>query len=187
MPAMTDNTPDQSDTEGRGDALVRNLGLMRERADAYYRRGLQTFDAGDIHNAILDLSEAIYYDRGYAEYYSTRGLFYATNMQVDEARLDLNYALKLSKRQWLAHYVLGTLDFEDGNYQSAIKHFDEAQRFSLHRPEIWYHRAVAHYKAGNVQKAGEDMHRAVQLFPADDKRRKDAQAWLKEIKANSGK
>lgn len=55
---------------------ARRLGLTHATAEAYYHRGLLAYRNRDLENAILDLSEAIYYDRRYAEYYATRGLFY---------------------------------------------------------------------------------------------------------------
>src|SRR5258708_36262724 len=105
-------------------------------------------------------------------------------MQSDKARLDLEYALTLNKRQWLAHYALGLLDYQEHDFSSAITHFDQAHQLSIHRPEIFYYRAVAHYQAGDDKKAVEDMHRAIQLFRPGDKRRKDAEAWLKEFQAS---
>src|SRR5260221_7628811 len=88
------------------EAVARRLGLTRSDADAYYRRGLQSFEDGDFEHAILDLTEAIFYDSRHAEYYSTLGLFYLQDNHPPEAETVLNYALKLDKRQCLAHYTL---------------------------------------------------------------------------------
>src|SRR5215475_5991092 len=118
----------------RREDAARRLGLTRDQADAYYRRGLQSHESGDLENAILDLNEAIYYDRGYAEYYSTRGMFHIEEEDIEAAELDLNYALKLSKRQWLAHYGLGIIAFDNGEYEDAAKHFTEASVIRRDRP-----------------------------------------------------
>src|SRR5689334_21300509 len=112
---MTDENPQDSKE------VARRLGLTRSNAIAYYQRGLKSFEDGDLENAILDLSEAIYLDEGHAEYYSTRGLFHIENGHPEEAMVDLEYALKLSKRQWLAHYALAIIDHNDGDYEAAIK------------------------------------------------------------------
>ncbi len=164
------------------EAVARRLGLTRSDADAYYRRGLQSFEDGDFENAILDLSEAIFYDSRHAEYYSTRGLFYLQDNQTPEAETDLNYALKLDKRQWLAHYALGMKDFTAGDHEAALKHFSDAAAIKPNRPEIFYYRAMTQNKLGDDVQALGDMERAEQLFPAADKRRKDATAWVKELK-----
>src|SRR5258708_13008765 len=97
------------------EAVARRLGLTRSDADAYYGRGLKSFEDGDFENVILDLSEAIFYDSRHAEYYSTRGLFYLQDNQTPEAETDLNYALKLDKRQWLAHSPFGMKNFPAGH------------------------------------------------------------------------
>jgi tetratricopeptide (TPR) repeat protein len=167
------------------EGVARRLGLTRSDADAYYRRGLQSFEDGDLENAILDLSESIHYDGGHAEYYSTRGLFYVQDNQTPEAETDLNYALKLDKRQWLAHYALGILDFTAGDYEAAVKHFSDAGAIRPNRPEIWYYRAMTEHNLGDDVQAQGDMEKAEQLFPTSDKRRKDATAWVRELKKNA--
>src|SRR5260221_13310591 len=140
--------------------IARRLGLTRAEAIAYYRRGLQAFEDGDLENAILDLSEAIYYDRGHAEYYSTRGLFYVESKQYAEAQVDLDYALKLSRRQWLAHYALGMMDYTNKDYESAEKDFTAAAAIRSDRPEIWYYLAVTRHELGNDMQAAQDMEHA---------------------------
>jgi len=167
------------------EGVARRFGLTRDQGDAYYRRGLQVHESGDLENAIIDLSEAIHYDRGYAEYYSTRGLFHIEDENIEAAEIDLNYALKLSKRQWLAHYGLGIIAFNNGDYDEATKHFTEASVIRADRPEVWYYRAIAEHNQGDDALAIADMERAEQLFPKDDKRRRDATAWVKELKKNA--
>jgi len=169
----------------RREDVARRLGLTRDQADAYYRRGLQAYESGDLENAILDLSEAIHYDRGYAEYYSTRGLFHIDDQNTEDAELDLNYALKLSKRQWLAHYGLGIIAFNNGDYDEAAKQFTEASVIRPERPEVWYYRSITEHNQGDDALSIADMERAEQLFPKDDKRRRDANAWVKELRKNA--
>ena len=168
------------------EGVARRLGLTRSQGVAYYRRGLQAFEDGDFENAILDLSEAIHYDRGHAEYYSTRGLFYVEARQFEDAQVDLEYALKLNKRQWLAHYALGMMDFTNQDYEAAASHFAQASAIRPERPEVWYYRAVTDHNLGNDIQAVAEMERAEQLFPPNDKRRKDASAWLKELRKTVG-
>ena len=162
--------------------VARRLGLTRSTGVAYYERGLKAYEAGDLENAILDLSEAIYYDDRYAEYYSTRGLFHLENGENDAAKEDLDYALVLNKRQWLAHYGLAMLAFGKQEYTDAEKRFGDALAIRSDRAEIWYYRAVTRHNLGDDVQAMSDMERAEQLFPPNDKRRKDAVAWIKEFK-----
>lgn len=169
-----------SDRELRED-IARNLGLMRERAEAYYRRALEAFNEGDMENAVLDISEALYYDAGYSEFYATRGFFYLQDLKLAEAEADLNYAIKLNKREWLAHFSLGILDFQASSFQDAYAHFVMASQYAPKRPEVIFYRAVAAWYAGKDEQAGQDMQLALSLMPDDDKRRKEAQTWLKEF------
>lgn len=166
--------------------FARNLGLTREKAEAYYRRSLEAFDSGDFENALLDVSEAIYYDRGFAEFYATRGLYFLHDLKFAEAETDLNYAIRLNKREWLAHYCLGILDFQAGQYAEAFAHFDAASHHVLRRPEVLFYRAVAAWYVGKDEQAKADMTSVLGLLPDDDKRRREAQAWLKEFGVKGG-
>jgi Flp pilus assembly protein TadD len=177
-------SPEQISMDQGREEVARRFGLTREHAEAYYQRSLKAYQDGDLENAILDVSESIYYDRKHAEFYSTRGLFYLENNQEEEAELDLNYALTLSKRQWLAHYALGILDFKHGDYAVAVQHFDESARLAPTRPEVLFYRAIAQHYAGDDTKAIADLEQAEDLFPDGDKRLKDVGAWLKELKKN---
>jgi Flp pilus assembly protein TadD len=168
---------DQEHREG----FARNLGLTREKAEAYYRRALEAFDDNDLENAVLDISEAIYYDRGYADFYATRGLFYIQDLKFAEAETDLLYAVRLNRRQWLAHYCLGILNFQDGEFPAALTRFDLAAQYAPKRVEVWFYRAVAAWYARQDELAKTHMETALSLMTNDDKRRKDAQTWLKEF------
>ncbi len=177
--------PEQVSMDERREDIARLMGFTREHAEAYYQRGLQAYQDGDLENAILDLSEAIHYDRHHAEFYSTRGLFHLEANHEDDAELDLQYALKLSKRQWLAQYALGILDFRRGEYESAVKRLTEAIKYAAHRPELWFYRAVTYYYTKEYDKALADVEKAESLFPPKDKRIKEAEAWKAEIKKNA--
>lgn len=165
--------------------LARSLGLKRTTGDAYYRRALKHYEANNLEDAIVDVSEAIYYDQGYAEYYTARGIFYLTDGKTEEAEADLQYALRLNRRQWLAHYGLGVLRFQEGDYLAAIDRFTEALKHpdAARRAEIWYYRAVAHHAQAEDEKAYEDIEKALEYFAADDKRLSGAKAWKREIEA----
>ena len=169
-----------SDRDQRED-IARNLGLMRERGEAYYRRALEAFGDGDMENAILDMSEALYNDSAHAEFYAVRGFFYLQDLKLAEAEADLNYAIKLNRREWLAHYCLGILDFQASSYQEALNHFTAASQYAPKRPEVILYRAVAAWYAGKDEQARQDVELSLSLMSDDDKRRREAQTWLKEF------
>jgi len=173
--------------------LARGLGLTRETGAGYYRRSLSHYKDGDTETAIIDVSEAIHYDRGYAEYYAVRGLFYTIQLTLenrpteDNARQDLYYALRLNKRTWLAHYALGLIEFRAQSYEAALDRFTQALNIKPKRSETLLYRAVTLYQLNDLDRALEDIERALIYLPATDKRKKDLQAWQKEIRAGLGK
>lgn len=160
---------------------ARRLGLTHATAEAYYHRGLLAYRNRDLENAILDLSEAIYYDRRYAEYYATRGLFYVESGKFAEAEADLLYALKLNKRLWLAHFALGVLRYKQNEYEAAHQHFLQASRHPDAKPEVWFYLAVTHYLLDNLMEALQAIEVALNGFHTADSRRAEANRWKAEI------
>lgn len=192
LDGLSPSPVDQAESSGDG-RLARGLGLTRETGNAYYRRALGHYQDGDVETAIVDVSEAIHYDRGYADYYAVRGLFYTMQLTLenrpteDNARLDLYYALKLNKRTWLAHYALGLIEFRAQSYEAALERFDSALNIKPKRAEVLLYRAVTLYQLNDLDRALEDVDRALLYLPAADKRKKELQAWQKEIRVGLGK
>jgi tetratricopeptide (TPR) repeat protein len=160
---------------------ARRLGLTHATAEAYYHRGLLAYKNRDMENAILDLSEAIYYDRRYAEYYATRGIFYIEDNKLAEAEADLAFALKLNKRLWLAHFGLGVLRYKQDEYAAAHEHFLQATRHPNAKPEAWFYLAVTHYLLDNLIEALQAVERALNGFHQADNRHAEARRWKAEI------
>jgi tetratricopeptide (TPR) repeat protein len=167
--------------------VARNLGLTRAESQAYYERGLQAFAKGDLENAVLDLSEAIHYDRARAELYSARGYIHLQAGNLDDSETDLRYALRLNKRQWLAQLALGIMDFNRGRWEEALQSFKKAQQAAPGRPEPWFYGALTQYKLGDLQKAATEMQIAVRWLGDNDKRRAEANRWLREFKGDPKK
>ncbi len=167
--------------------VARRMGLTRADSQAYYERGLQSFAKGDLENAILDLSEAIHYDRGRAELYSARGYIHLQAGNLEDSEIDLRYALRLNKRQWLALLGLGIMDFNHGQWEQALQNFKKAQGVAPGRAEPWFYGALTHYKLGDNQKAATEMQIALRWLGDGDKRRTEANKWLKEFKVDPRK
>ncbi|MCC7206234.1 MAG: tetratricopeptide repeat protein [Anaerolineae bacterium] len=174
------NQGDPPHSEGRG--IARGLGLKAATGEQYYRRALKNFEAHNLDDALADISEAIYYSRHNPDYYTTRGLFFVEMERRQEAEQDFAYALRLNKRQGLAHFGLGMLRFGEGDYDAAQAHFLEALKApGARRAEVHFYLAVTRHQLGDDIQALQDIDRALTLFPANDKRLKDARAWRKEI------
>lgn len=169
---------------------ARSLGLRKSDSQAYYERGLALFTKGNYEEAVVDISEAIYYDQSRAELYAARGFVYQAwarekklSDKLEAAMADLTYAIRINRRLWFAHLALGIIDFENGQWADAFKHFTDAKEASPGRPEPWFYRAICQYRLEKYGAAEEDMQVALRWMPEDDKRRKEADRWLKEIAA----
>jgi Tfp pilus assembly protein PilF len=161
--------------------VARRFGLTRSDSQAYYERGLESFAAEDFENAILDLNEAILHDGRRAELYTARGMIYKTSGQRDKAEADFQQALKLNRRQWMASYGLGVLAFDRAEWGTALDWFTKSLTVAPGHPEAWYHRAVTYHNMGEDGKALADMQTALRWFKDSDKRRNDANKWIKDL------
>lgn len=157
----------------------RSGGQRLSLAERYYERGLHFFGKGRREEALADLDEAIAEESKNAEYYVARGLVLLQNSQADEAEEDFAYALRLDASQWGAHYGRGMRAFQENEYAQAAEHFARAHHIEPRRPEPYFYRAVAYYRAGDSERAVRDMEFAAKLLAeTKDKRRAQADEWL---------
>jgi tetratricopeptide (TPR) repeat protein len=147
-------------------------------AQRFYERGLASYQKRQLERAIADLDETIALEPKNAEYYAARGLMLLENGQPGEAEEDFAYALKLDRRQWLAHYGKGMRAFQERRFEDAIDSFSRAQHIAPARPEIYYHRAIAFNLQGNASEAIQDMEYAQSLFDQADPRHQYAKEWI---------
>ncbi len=189
---MTNSQPPATPLEGaqpdNGSAprtIAQRVGLARAEAQSYYERGLRAFAMHNYEDALADLDAAIERAPGYTELFCARGVIAMEAGKLPGAKEDFEYALTLSKRQWLAYYGLGTLAAGRNAWRESADLFTQAQAIAPGRPEVWYYRAVAWYNLGEIEKAAADMKTALRWFAPGDKRRSDAQKWLKMLDPNA--
>lgn len=151
-------------------------------SDRHLERGLHLYGQKKYAEALADLDEAIHQAPVVAELYITRGLILYELERHDEATDDIEYALRLDPRQWLGHYILGMIAIQRKNYPLAVEEFSKAQRYAPTRPEIFYARAIAFHEQDEIQLAYYDMDSALQVMKNDDKRRKDANKFITQVK-----
>lgn len=152
--------------------------------ERYYERGLESFGKKQYDDALADLDEAISNNARIGELFATRGLILLEMGKPDEAQADLEYALKIDARQWAVHYALGLNAYRNKEFDEAIKHLSNAQRFAPMRPEILYTRALANYEQGQLKRAEMDIDSAIQVMEKKDKRLKDAKKFLKQVQSD---
>ncbi len=163
--------------------FTNRFGVSRFEADEYYRLALEAYrkkSNTSLDAAVNYVSDAIdVYPR--PEYYAARGLFYLDDGLTDKAQADFEQALKLFPMEMLAHYGRGVIAYDDKNWDEAIAHFADAYRADPKRPETVYYLALAYHRKGENQIARQVMEVAYNLFPEADKRRNDANRWMREL------
>ena len=73
--------------------------------------------------------------------------------------------LAKNKDSWIAHHSLATLDSKSGNFDSAVRQFDEALRCKPTSAESFTGRGHARAKQGQLEPALADLNRAIELDP----------------------
>lgn len=160
--------------------ITQRLGFSRFEADEYYQQALDAYGKGRMDPAINALNDAIALLPNRSEYYAARGFFYLEDGVKDKALEDFERALKLYPQEMLAHYGRGVIAYNDKNWDEAMAHFSDAYRANPQRPETLYYLSLTYHRKGNHEVAHRLMEAALPLFGANDKRKGDAQRWLRE-------
>ncbi len=161
--------------------ITQRLGFTRFEADEFYQQALDSYKKGKPENAILQLTDAIALLPNRAEYYAARGYFYLGEDDKDKAMADFEKALKLNPLEMLAHYGRGMIAYKDSNWDEAQAHFGDAYKADPQRPETLYYLAMVYHRKGSHEVARRIMDLAYNAFDEHDKRRSDAQKWVKEF------
>lgn len=163
------------------------FGLSRFEADEYYQLGLDAYKKGRYDVAINNLNDAISLMPKRAELYAARGFIYLEDGVKDKAQADFQQALQLFPLEMLAHYGRGIIAYNDKNWDEAIAHFTDAYKSDPKRAETLYYLALAYHRKGTHEIARRVMENAYTAFPEADKRKNDAQRWMKELDKIVGK
>ena len=162
--------------------LPTRFGISRFEADEYYQLALDAYKKGRFDVAINNLNDAIAITPGRAELLAARGFIFLEDGVKDKAQADFEAAIKLHPLEMLAHYGRGIIAYNDRNWNEAIAHFTDAYKADPNRAESLYYLALAYHHQGDNQEAARRfMEAALKAFPDNDKRKGDAQRWLREL------
>ncbi|MCC6803851.1 MAG: tetratricopeptide repeat protein [Anaerolineae bacterium] len=162
--------------------IDQHLGFTRYEADTYYKQALEAFRKGDFDAAIDNMKNAIAALPKKPEYYAARGLMYLEDGVTQSALDDFDHALRLFPHEMLAHYGRGIIAFKDRNWDDALQHFTAAYYADTQRPETLYYLALTYYHQRDFASAANLMKLANDRFEAtNDRRKADAQKWLREL------
>ncbi len=106
-------------------------------ADAYYMRGTNRQEKGDIDNAITDFNNAIRLKPDYAEAYNNRGNAYQSNGKLIEAIADYTQSIELSNlNSYLPYNNRAHVRRKMHDYVGAISDYEEAVRLKPELPDL---------------------------------------------------
>lgn len=113
------------------------------KAEAFFHRGNDRYDAGNYEAAIKDFDKAI--------------------------KLDSKFIAKFMPRLLRKAYNLrGNAKFKSELYKEAIKDYDKSIDLDTKSPWVYYNRARAHVKMGYCKNAIGDYTTIIELMPDDD-------------------
>jgi Flp pilus assembly protein TadD len=77
------------------------------------------------------------------------------------------------------HYSVGVMAFDEGRYEQSVEHFNEAIKRGYNDNQFYYALALAYYRLGEMEKAGQNMNKAISY--AKDRRIEEyyKQIWNK--------
>jgi tetratricopeptide (TPR) repeat protein len=167
--------------------VTSRFGLSRFEAVEYYQLALDASKKGRYDVAINNLNDALALMPNRAELYAARGFIYLEDGVKDKAQADFQQALKLFPLEMLAHYGRGIIAYNDKNWDEAIAHFTDAYKSDPKRAETLYYLALTYHRKGSNEVAKRFMENAHVAFSESDKRKNDAQKWVREFEKIVGK
>jgi tetratricopeptide (TPR) repeat protein len=168
--------------------LAARFGITRYEADEHYHKAIESYQKGNLDQAILEMNEAIDLLPSRAEYLAARGLFLLEHGLKEEAESDFENALMHNPYELLANYGKGVLSYRRRQYLEAREYFMNAWAVNETRVETLYYLALAEHHLNHYQKALDWMQQAIAQFELrgeDDKdarrHKRDAERWIAEM------
>ena len=157
-------------------SIAAALQLRPTYAEAFLVRGRIDEDQGDTAAANDAYSQAISANARLAEPPFRRGLIALRQKRLDDARSDLETAVRLQPEYPEARYWLGRVYFAQGIYRSAAEQLAKAvdQRGGSYA-EAWYYRGLTEEQLNSRDDAIQALRMAVQQG--------DGAAWMPDAKA----
>lgn len=131
-----------------------------------YHLGYYYYLENDFSKAIKSLQTALSGKKGVdnQSIYSLMAKIYFETAEFEKARESVQKAYKLDKNNPQTLIVLGNLDYNQGNYQQALKYYRQAAKNKKdYLPQI--KEAIVHQKLSNGQKAKEILDKVMKAYP----------------------
>lgn len=135
------------------------------------RRGGLFRKLGLFHDALNDLSLAIYIEPSFMDAYWQRALIYMIFEHYDEALDSLNMCIKFNKTHAGAYKLRGDVYAIKNDLALAIANYSQAIRYNPTDHEAYFHRAQTYERRNEILLAMDDYVQVTQLNP------KNIEAW----------
>ena len=134
-------------------------------AKAYFYRGVEYRERGDLDRAIVDYSEAIRFDPKFALAYNNRGLALQDRGELDRAIADYDEAIRFDPKLALPYSNRGLALHQKGELDRALADYDAAIRLDPEFAQAYYNRGLAWQDKGDLDRALADYTQAIKLNP----------------------
>jgi tetratricopeptide (TPR) repeat protein len=149
--------------------------------NAFWWRGQARQALGDADGALTDLSTVIQQVPGFARAYLLRGQILCERNDFDNALPDLQRAAELDSQMFGAHYLAAVSLNNLDRHIEAEAAADRAIALAPQMGDAWFHRGIARYAGARPTEALQDIRRAVELNPSDERASRlkaDLEAYL---------
>jgi Flp pilus assembly protein TadD len=86
---------------------------------------------------------------------------YKMQGRTEEAGLYEEKVRSYRNRNPYYHYSLGAIAFDEGRYEQSVEHFNDAIKRGSNDNRFYYALALAYYRLGEMEKAGQNMDKAI--------------------------
>jgi tetratricopeptide (TPR) repeat protein len=144
------------------------------KAQAYFNRGNDRYDAGNYEGAVKDFNKAIDIDSKFIDKFMPRLLPKAHNHRANAKKKlgdyegaikDYDKSIELNPHSVWVYYNRGELNIILGRYEEAIKDYDKVVRILPNDDFTYYKRGIAKAKAKKYKEAILDYNIAIQIDP----------------------
>lgn len=147
-------------------AVEKALELNPDESYYIYQLGVIATQANDLEGALAAYDRALALDPENADIDSGRRLILGKLGRFDEALAEVDREIKKNPRKGGSYITRSLINFYMERYEDAIKDATMAlERGQASQPAAYYNRAIAYWKAGQPDKAKNDLLKATQYMP----------------------
>jgi formylglycine-generating enzyme required for sulfatase activity/Flp pilus assembly protein TadD len=137
-------------------------------AEAYFRRGVDYANLGDLKRAIEDYDQAIQLNPQYAEAHFEQGVAYQRQDDTRRAIEAFDQVIRIKPRDAEAYIKRGYAYENLGDYKRAIEDYDQVIQLKPQDAEAYTFRASAYEELGDTKHAIEDYDQAIRINPQEE-------------------